>query len=246
MRDIKEDDKYSWLRSRPFLHRGFHNEHIKENTLVAFNEAVKRGFPFEFDVRLTRDQQVICFHDWSLKRMFNLDKRVDELSYEELNNIDPLFHFPLFTEVLELVDGKAGLMIEVKNDGKIGVLESKVIEILKGYKGNYAIVSFNPLSLNYFRINAPEIIRGQISSKFSDSKMSKLRKHLASKMRFNFISKPDFISYDINDFDENTIKNLKEKGYYIFGWTYRGSDNTEKLKELFDNVIFEDIEIERF
>lgn len=234
-----------WLKQRPFCHRGKHGGSIIENTILAFEKSIEMNFPFEFDVRLTKDKKVVCFHDNNLMRMFNVRKKVNELTYEELNNIKEDFHFPLFKEVLDLVDGKVGLMIEIKAD-KIGELENLVIKQLEGYKGKYVFVSFNPLSLRYMRKNKPEILRGQISSNFSNSKMNWIKKVILKKMLFNFLSKPDFISYDINDFDEKILLNFKKKNYYIFGYTYKSRKKELELREIFDNVIYENIEIESF
>lgn len=234
-----------WLKEKAFYHRGKHNVSVVENTLLAFEGAVNDNQPFEFDVRLSKDEQVIVFHDDDLNAMFGINKKINQLTYEELNKVSNDFHFPKLKEVLDLVNEKVGIMIEIKSN-KVGVLEQKVIDILKNYNGKYVFVSFNPMSLRYLKIHSPNILRGQIASNFTSSKMNNLKKYLLKHMIFNFLSKPDFISYDINDFDVRILMSIKKRGYFIFGWTYRNKEKKAQFKKIFDNVIFENIEIKNF
>ena len=68
-----------------FAHRGLHSSdsRVPENSLPAFLRAKEAGYGVELDVQLTADKQVVVFHDDDLKRMCGLDRRVDELTYEE-------------------------------------------------------------------------------------------------------------------------------------------------------------------
>ena len=53
----------------PIAHRGLHSKDVPENSMQAFELAVEKGFNIETDVHLTKDGEVVCFHDFSLKRM---------------------------------------------------------------------------------------------------------------------------------------------------------------------------------
>ena len=69
-----------------------------------------------------------------------------------------------------------------------------MLEKLKKYKGEYAIQSFNPYVVGWFAENAPEILRGQLSSYFKDLKMSFYKKFALKRMMLNKkVSKPNFI-----------------------------------------------------
>ena len=136
----------SWLRNGVMYHRGKHNSVVKENTLLAFQGAVDDRLNVEFDVRLTKDEKVVISHDDNLKRVFGGDALISEHTYEEVKQLSN-GGVPLLEELLKLVDGKIGLMVEIKST-KVGRLEELVYNILKDYKGKYTVVSFNPFSLS--------------------------------------------------------------------------------------------------
>ena len=58
-------------------HRGLHDDKNPENTMAAFNAAIKKRLPIELDVTLTKDKQVIVFHDKKLKRLFGVASYVN-------------------------------------------------------------------------------------------------------------------------------------------------------------------------
>lgn len=238
------NNKANWLRQGCLYHRGKHSSVIKENTMDSFEEAVNDGLGIELDVRLSNDNKVVVSHDDSLKRVFGVDKKISELTYKEIcdccNN-----GVPLLSDVLKLVDGKVGIMVEIKSN-KVGLLEEKVYEILKEYKGKFVIVSFNPFSLRYFRKKDSSIIRGQLSYSYKKSKFNWFVKFVLSRMLFNFISKPHFISYGIDDVNYKILKKYKKKGYFVIGWTYNNDCNKEDLLKYYDNMIIEGLELREF
>lgn len=69
-----------------YAHRGLHYNagNAPENTMAAFERAVKAGYGIELDVQLTKDGQVVVTHDFHLRRNCGIDKEVDECTYEEL------------------------------------------------------------------------------------------------------------------------------------------------------------------
>ena len=143
----------SWLVEQPIAHRGLHDKDTPENSLAAFSKAIEAGYPIELDVRLIADGTVVVFHDNSLSRLTENDGYIKFLNKEDLKYLtlkDSEEKIPTFEEVLNLVNGQVPLLIEVKNESKVGQLESKVIELLKDYKGEYAVQSFNPYVLEYF------------------------------------------------------------------------------------------------
>ena len=109
-----------------YAHRGLHDNESEapENTLAAFKKAVDQGYGIELDVQLTKDGQVVVAHDFTLKRNCGVNLDIDTLTYEELQRF-PIFksneRIPLFTDVLQVVDGKVPLIVELKykNGSKI-------------------------------------------------------------------------------------------------------------------------------
>ena len=161
-------------------HRGIHdNINIYENTLEAFKLSIKKGYAIELDVRMTKDKQIVVFHDNNTKRLTKKDLIVEENTYQELNNQN-ILHIPLLIEVLKLVNGKAPLLIEIKPTKKDYELATNLMTILNNYEGKYAIQSFNPKVLYWFRKNYPQILRGQLSMKYTKHKISSIIKYILS------------------------------------------------------------------
>ena len=146
--------------STKYAHRGLHDKELAENSLAAFSAAVERGFGIELDVRLTKDERLVVFHDDTLTRMCGVDARVDEKTYDELLEYDLLdsgAKIPTFREVMELVGGKVPLLIEIKEDAGNKRVSEKLAEELAGYNGPYIIESFNPLSLGVIKKLMPGV-----------------------------------------------------------------------------------------
>ena len=217
---------------------------IPENSIKAFKQAVKNNYIIELDVHILKDNSVIVFHDDNLKRMTGLDKSIREITYEEIRNLklqNTDEHIPLLKEVLRVVDGKVPIIVELKTDTRVGLLEKETINILKDYKGKYAIKSFDPLTVFFFKKNYPQVVRGQLSSDFKNDKMNIIKKIVLKNMILNFITKPDFISYDINALPNKRVEKYRGEKI-ILGWTIRNKEDMKKAKLYCDNFICENIE----
>ena len=167
------EDKIAWIKEIPIAHRGIHTKDIPENSLGAFENAIKKGYTIELDVQFTKDKEVVVFHDANLKRMTNDTRNIEDVNYDELKNLklgntDEVI--PTLEEVLELVNNKVGIIVEIKDCKDSIELSEKTYKILKEYKGNYAIQSFNPFILEWYAQNAPEVIRCQLASNFEGDK----------------------------------------------------------------------------
>ena len=235
----------SFLTKNLIAHRGYHNikEGIPENSISAFEKAIKYNLIIELDVHILKDGTVVVFHDNNLKRMTGINQEIKNITYKELQKLrlqDTNQKIPSLQEVLELVNGKVPIIIELKYDVKCGLLEKEVIKILKNYSGLYAIKSFNPFSVYYFRKHFKEAIRGQL---ISDTKNIKKKfQNLLSKILIPIITKPDFISYDIRTLPNHKINKLR-KHKLILGWTVRTEEDLENAKKYCDNVICENINL---
>jgi glycerophosphoryl diester phosphodiesterase len=229
-------------------HRGLYskNEQIPENSLGAFSRAIQRDLAIEFDVHITSDGKLVVFHDNNLKRITGIDKIIEDCTLDFLKELklqNTTFEIPTLQEVLSLIDGKVPLLIEIKNERKVGLLEEKLSKTLKGYKGKYIIESFNPLSLLWFRKNIPNVSIGQLSSKNIDGIKSKFEKFVLENMLLNTFVKPDFIAYDIEYITTKLAKKCKRKNRFLLGWTIRNIESLNKAKELCDGIIFENIDL---
>lgn len=234
----------SWVIKDYIAHRGLHNKELPENSLGAFANAIEYGYPIELDVQLIADGTVIVFHDYALSRMTGRDGYTKNLISSELYDYKlnkTEFSIPTLLEVLNLVDGQVPLLIEIKNESKIGELESALYNILKNYNGEYAVQSFNPYSLEWFKINAPEVWRGQLSSFFKKTDLPFFKRFALKRMLLNKkVSCPHFISYDARFLPNIYVKHFKTLP--LLAWTVRSQSEYMKVVKYCDNIIFEGFE----
>lgn len=232
---------------KEYAHRGLHNKNIPENSLRAFEGAVERELGIELDIQLSKDGEVVVFHDFTLNRVAGVNGKVIDYTAEELSKM-PLNGqsdgIPTLKQVLEVVDGKIPLIIEIKIPGFDLSVCPKAFEILDHYSGPYCIESFHPFALKWMRKNRPEILRGQLSSNFFGHKEegSKIQLFAVKNLLFNFLAKPDFIAYDIRYPNTWAFRLCRDvwKAFPI-GWTVRTRDQLEEAKRDFDAWICEDI-----
>ncbi len=234
------------LAVRYYAHRGLHDlqQGVPENSLPAFKRAVEAGFGIELDVQMTKDGQVVVFHDFDLKRAAGVDRQIDSYTYEELQSV-PLFasreKVPLFSEVLSLVNGQVPLIVEIKYKNiTAGVCEA-VQKLLKNYPGPYCIESFHPQALMWFRRYAPQVTRGQLAMRPRDMEKGRKPQYaVAEHLLLNWATKPDFIAYDIRG-RYSLSKNLCRKLYGCpsIAWTVQTKKELEEVRRYYDYFIFE-------
>ena len=69
------------------IHRGIVNKKYKENLLNSFKQSFKKGFGIETDIHATKDNKFICYHDFTLTRIFKKKQSVKNLNYQKLKEI---------------------------------------------------------------------------------------------------------------------------------------------------------------
>jgi glycerophosphoryl diester phosphodiesterase len=235
-----------WLIDRPIAHRGLHDfgKNIPENSMAAFEAARDSDYPIEMDVRLLSDGAVAVFHDQDLERMTGW---AGQLASQDSTSIKSRFlrgtgqTIPLFTDVLELVSGKVPLLVELKNFGIPGGLESAVAEALHAYNGRFAVQSFNPFSMGWFKVNAPSIRRGHLSGHFSGLPLADDLKDTLRNLDLVDVSAPAFIGYDIRYLPFGPVSELRTRGLPVLGWTIRTGEEQQRAREHCDNYIFEEL-----
>ncbi len=237
----------SWLTNRPIAHRGLHdNATTPENSLGAFELAISRSHPIEFDVRQTMDGRTVVFHDSSLFRMTGQDMNVAGCTWAEIKNLKLIGTqqtIPLFETVLELVGGRIPILIEIKNEGSVGQLEAAVADVLDRYSAVYAVQAFNPFSVRWFRKNRPDICRGQLSYDFRDRPdIGWPKKFILKNMFLNRLSCPNFVAYDIRAGDLAFFTRMKKRlGVPLLLWTIDSEEKVVMCRDLAVNYIFEGV-----
>ena len=122
-----------------YAHRGLHREGIPENSMAAFRAALDHGFGIEFDLHLLKDGNLAVMHDSLLKRTTGAEGRIEDLTTEDLKNYrleGTEETIPTFRQLLELYDGKAPLIVELKPvDGNHAALCAAACRMLEDYRG---------------------------------------------------------------------------------------------------------------
>ena len=238
-RASKKDKKPFMYKN--FAHRGLHKKDktVPENSLAAFERASSYGYGIELDVQLSKDGQVVVFHDDTLNRVCGVDSRGDERTYDELSKISlcgTTQTIPLFSEVLKTVRGRGPLIVELKNGKRNEELCEKTYALLEKYSGEYCIESFNPFIVRWFKKNAPEVIRGQLANPPKDynGEVGPITAVILGNCLLNFLSRPQFIAYKITP-KPFTVKLCEALGAMKVAWTSHDWVN----EKFYDAVIFE-------
>ena len=234
--------KESFLTKSLIAHRGLHdgNDKVIENTIVAFKLACDKKYIIELDIHILKDNQVVVFHDNNLKRLTGIDKPISNTTYNEikdlkLNNTNSFI--PKLQEVLDFVDNRVPIIIEIKDDVKGNRLEN-LAEILDNYEGEFAIKSFDPFIVKWFKDNRPNIIRGQLAAGFKNDNIFK--RIVWKNMWLNCITKPHFVSYAVNDLSIKKARKIR-KNKILLGWTIKTKEQKEKYINEYDNLICENV-----
>lgn len=247
------------LMGYDYAHRGLWNTNDPgeanrpENSLAAFRAAVEKGYGIELDVHRTKDGQLVVHHDDSLKRLTGVDIRISRSTLEEvrtckLPNGEPV---PTYDEVLDVVAGRIPMVVEVKaEDGNHNELSKAVYERMQRYEGPWCLESFDPLAVKWFRLNAPEVIRGQLAfdaaGKGKNFKEFMRNLGIASMLQ-NIASRPDFIAFDAKSVKWHSlpIHLLRLMKPWFVAWTVRSQADMDKLRGKWDLQIFEKFEAKK-
>ena len=234
------------FRNRLYAHRGLHDNtsDAPENSMRAFQKAVEAGFGIEMDIQLTKDGVPVVFHDYTLKRVCGADGKVCQYTYEELQQF-ALYgtdqKIPRFEDVLELVDGRVPLIVELKIETVDTSVCPAADKLLSGYKGMYCIESFNPLGVFWYRRNRKKVVRGQLSDAFyKEGEYKGPLCFMLQNLLFNWLGKPDFIAYN-HKYPRMLSRSLCRRLYRSTSaaWTIKSQEELEEAEKHFDIYIFD-------
>lgn len=149
--------KFISLIDKRFLngitHRGLHNEEFTENGLRAFKNAIDHDLAFEFDVHITKDNQLVVCHDEDLKRTTGKQGIIEDLTLKEIKDGYRLLdgeEVPTLQEVFDLNQEKCPMVIELKvfrkNYKPLSKYFKEVVKQIKD-KSKVLLISFDPRSL---------------------------------------------------------------------------------------------------
>ena len=209
------------------IHRGIASKKLKENCYKSFKESFNKKYGIETDIHFTKDNKIICFHDFTLNRLFKINKSIKNLNYDEIKNkTRSKISVPLLKDVLKLSKKRYLVFIEIKpilNLGKIKILLNEI----KNYK-NCIIISFK--HINLFKILK---INKKVKIGFSFSKSSKISDIIKASSKKNY----DYLILDKYFLNNKSIQNVKKNKYF---YTIKEKKEFLKYKKNY-NLIFENL-----
>ena len=210
------------------IHRGIVNKNYKENLLNSFKQSFKKGFGIETDIHATKDNKFICYHDFSLTRIFKKKQSVKNLNYQKLKEISLKQNkpIPLLQDLLKISKNKFFLFIEIKPKFSTKLLKKLINETSKYSK--CVFISFKHQNIfNLLKLNK----KLKVGLSFSPPATVK------SIVKKSIIKNIGYLILDKSYIKNNKIQNLKIKKYF-----YTIKNNTEfKKYNKKNNLIFENL-----
>lgn len=214
--------RVAWLKGAEYAHRGLHGAGRVENSPAAFAAAVEAGMGIECDVQLTADGRAMVFHDWDVARLTGETGPVVGRTATELGQIalrGSGESIPTLREVLDLVTGRVPLLVEIKSRREVRPepLCRAVRDDLAGYRGEAAVMSFDPRVGHWFRRHAPERVRGLVVTEETDRGWRGAIRRYVSLWR----AAPDFLAYDVRDLPSRLAAAQRARGLPLLTWTVK-------------------------
>jgi len=210
------------------IHRGIVNKKYTENLLKSFNKSFKKGYGIETDIHATKDSEFICFHDFTLKRIFKKNLSVKNLNYSKIKEISTNLNnpVPLLKDLLIFSKNKYPLFIEIKPTFSMSLLRKLLKETSK-FKRCVFITFKHENVYNLLKINKNVKVGLSIAPPTSIKKI--LKKATDKNISCLILDK----SYLKN----KKIQNLKIEKYF---YTIKTKYDFNKYKKNY-NLIFENL-----
>lgn len=234
------DPRHAWLIAKAFAHRGLHGANVAENSRTAFAAAIRDGHSIELDVRLSRDGFAVVYHDADLERLTGRAGKLADLTVAQLgaltlagsrDRIEPL------PSILAFIARRAPLLIELKTDDDAHVAARLCLSVryaLEGYRGQAAVMSFDPAVGTWFATHAPEVTRGLVVGTASRHPVRSLRAHLHLRR-----AAPHFLAHDVRAFPSRFAARARRRGLPVLAWTVRSPQDYARAQAHADQIIFE-------
>jgi glycerophosphoryl diester phosphodiesterase len=239
-----------WLTARPIAHRGLHDvtHGIIENTAGAARAAVAGGYGIEVDLQISADGEAFVHHDDVLGRLTEGEGRLDQLSAAALKRVrfrGSDERLLTLGELCDLVGGRAPLLLELKSrfDGDER-LPARVANILAGYSGPAAPMSFDPMQLAVLRQKAPTLPRGIVAAKYRphpywDQMPPRLRYGMGSLLPA-LTARPHFVAYAFDNLPAAAPAFARHVLCLpLLTWVVRSEAEQERARHFADQIIFE-------
>ena len=239
-----------WLTARPIAHRGLHDGGVRivENTHSAASAAIEHGYGIEVDLQITADGEAMVHHDDILGRLTEGAGRLADMTAAQLkrtrfkSTTDPMM---TLGELCDLVSGRTLLLLEMKSafDGNRR-LARRTAQVLEGYAGPVAAMSFDPTLVGELRRTAPQLTRGITATRHYDdlewAALSKWSKMAWPHLLPAIVHDPHFVAYSLHDLPTaatTLARNLLGKPLLV--WVARSQEDRRRAVPFADQIIFE-------
>jgi glycerophosphoryl diester phosphodiesterase len=215
-----------------------------ENTIIAFEKAIDFGANYiEFDVRKTKDGEIVVLHDSTLDRTTTGSGRLINYTYKELKKfrtISQSYMISRLFEVFEILRGKIQFIIEIKENN----LTSEILNIAKKYDllNNSIFSGRNLKELEIIKLRHPQVeicynmtkglgYKIQDFLKYGKDKKLKMKPNLVN-LRSNLITK-EFI-------EVCKINNIKSLAWDFLNYKNPISQIKKFIKAGINGILFDD------
>ena len=210
------------------VHRGIVSKKYKENLLKSFKKSFKRGYGIETDIHATKDHEFICFHDFTLNRIFKKKESVKNMNYSQIKKISTQNKkpIPLLKDLLKTSKNKYPLFIEIKPTFSKKLLQKLLKETSKFSK--CVFISFKHKNIyNLLKIKSNTKVGLSFSSTASVKTIIKKSNN----------KEIDCLILDKFFLKNKSIQDLKIKKYY---YTIKTKSEFKKYSKNY-NLIFENL-----
>ena len=210
------------------IHRGLVKKNFKENTIKSFKYSFKKKYGIETDLHSSKDNELVCFHDFNLKRKFKLNKKIKDINYSDLKKIskENKTEVPLLKELIKISKNRFPLLLEIKPLFKKKTL-MELIKLVKKIK-KYGIISFKEKNLtNLYKMNKklPLGLLFTSAATLKNIKIKSQKKHIK------------FLVLDKKFLSKKGLGLIRKNIYY---YTIKNKTLFEKYKNS-KNLIFENL-----
>ena len=215
-------------------HRGAKG-YAPENTLASFQKALEMAVDgIEFDVHMSSDSAIMVIHDETTDRTTNGHGFVNQSSLSDLKalRIDDVHEIPTLSEVLDLIDKKIFVNIELKGNSTakpVLVLIEKYIHSNNWKYEHFLVSSFDWNALQEMHLLNAEIPLGVLTST-----------DIALALGFAQFIKARSIHPYFHLLNAENTKQMQEKGFQVYAWTVNEAEDLQKIKTFKVNGIITD------
>ena len=220
-----------WPGPKGFAHRGLHHgSDITENSLLAFAAALELGAGIECDLRLTKDDRVVVFHDSDAMRICGSPLRIAASTHAELCRLKvgegPI---PTLESLLQLVGGRVPLLLEIKVEDDLWRWAPALKAALASYAGPFGVMSFDPRIARLVKTNLLQVRRGLV-----------IRDRLPAWKRFwaMWLADPQYIAVETLALGKPWVERARRR-LPVYTWTVRNPEQRRQAEVHADAAIWE-------